>query len=364
MPSREIMENQPLFSAIIHTYNRPHLLKISLEALQRQTYSNIEIILVNNGGTPDTISYLESIKHQDPRIKVVDFAENQYHPDDPMLIVEICWNAGLAEATGDYVWVQEDDDYLAPEYAEKMVALFQHNPECTTAAGLPVSINEDGQVNPVDLSGKNVRPRYTPGYELAMDQFSGSRKMFAAPGSIFTIKRDVLLEAGGYHRSIESSHLYGIVPFGVTGFDPNALFYWRHHEAQLNKQLSVKGWIGTNESLDLLRDWNLEERWSVFGADVSRRFVWSYKNQVYDAAASWFVISLYSFRPRAAIRIMLNAWLNTHFWTRVFAHAVARRNIANVIAPVIKPPLKILFRILPGLAKLIPGLGAKVDRWT
>jgi len=358
------MGNQPLFSAIIHTYNRPHLLKISLEALQRQTYSNIEIILVNNGGTPDTISYLESIKHQDPRIKVVDFAENQYSPDDPMLIVEICWNAGLAEATGDYVWVQEDDDYFAPDYVEKMVALFEGNPECTTAAGLPVSIDIDGNINDVRLRDVNLRPRYIAGHEVALDTLTGSRKLFAAPGTIFTIKRNVLLEAGGYHKAVESSQLYGIVPFGITGFDSSALFFWRHHEGQVNKQLSDKGWIGTNESLDLLRDWNLEERWSVFGADVSRRFVRSYKNQVYEEAASWFVISLYNFRPKAAIRIMLNTWLSTHFWTRVFAHAVARRNIANVIAPVIKPPLKILFRILPGLAKLIPGLGAKVDRWT
>jgi hypothetical protein len=270
----------------------------------------------------------------------------------------------LAEATGDYVWIQDDDDILADDYAEKMVALFQDNPECTTAAGLPVSMNADGEVNPVDLSGKNVRSRYTPGHELALDHISGSGRMFTAPGNIFTIKRDVLLEAGGYHRAIESSHLYGIVPFGVTGFDSTALFYWRHHEAQLNKQLSSKGWIGTNESLDLLKDWNLEERWSVFGADVSRRFVRTYKNWVYDTAARSLVIGLYSFRPRAAIRIMLNTWSNSHFWTRVFAHAVARRNVANVITPVIKPPLKFLFRILPGLAKLAPGLGAKAERWS
>jgi len=358
------LNQNPLFTAIVHTYYRPAFLRKAVAALRRQTYPNIEIILINDGATPETVQILTKAASADSRIKIVNFSENQFRWDDPCYLIKVCYNAALAEATGDYVWIQDDDDILADDYAEKMVALFQDNPACTTAAGMPVSISKDGYVNPVDLSENNVRPRYTPGYELAIDQISGSRMMFASPGTIFTIKRDVLLEAGGYHKSIEFSHLYGIVPFGVTGFDPSALFYWRHHEAQLSKQLSGKGWIGTQESLDLLEDWNLEERWSVFGADVSRRFVRSYKNRVYNSAASWFVISLYSFRIRAAIRIMLNAWLNTHFWTRVFVHAIARRNVANVVAPVIKPPLKLLFRLLPGFAKLAPRLSAKADRWT
>jgi hypothetical protein len=238
-----------------------------------------------------------------------------------------------------------------------MVALFQGNPECTTAAGLPVSIDIDGKVNESHLRDRNMRPKYTPGRTLALDYLSGSGKMFSSPGTIFTIKRDVLLKAGGYHRSIEFSHVYGIVPFGVTGFDPTALFYWRHHEGQLNKQLSGKGWIGTDESLDLLEDWNLEERWSVFGADVARHFVGSYKKDVYDRAAVWFVVNLYSFRPRPAIRIMRNVWSHTHFWTRAFSHALERKYFAKVIGPVIKPPLKLLFRTWPALARLTPTLG-------
>ena len=357
------MTQNPLFSAILLTYNRPAFLKKSVESLQRQTHSNIEIILINNGGTQETLDFLRDVAASDNRIVVVNFEENQFSWDDPGIVIDVCWNAGLAKATGEYVWIQNDDDILADDYAEKMVALFQNNSECTTAAGLPVSMGDDGQVNPVELSENNVRSRYTPGYELALDQIFGTRTMFSAPGTIFTIKRDVLLEAGGYHKAIEDSHLYGIVPFGVTGFDPRALFYWRNHKAQLNKQLSSKGWIGTDDSLDLLKEWDLEERWSVFGADVSRRFVRSYKNRVHDSAARWFVITLYSFRLSAAIRIMLNECSTTNFWTRVVAHAVARQNIANAVGLMIKPPLKGLFRILPGLAKLTPRLSAKVDRW-
>lgn len=47
----------------------------------------------------------------------------------------------------------------------------------------------------------------------------GTQTMYTAPGTIFTIKRDVLIQTGGFHRAMEDGHLYGIVPFGITGFD-------------------------------------------------------------------------------------------------------------------------------------------------
>ena len=153
------MKQLPLFTAIIHTFNRPALLKLSVEALRQQTYSNLEIILINNGAVPDVVEYLHEIASEDERIKLLHFAENQYSPEDPLKYVHVCWNAALAESTGKYVWIQQDDDILAVDYAEKMVALFQGNPDCTTAAGLPVSIDIDGHVNDQSNNEANQRPK-------------------------------------------------------------------------------------------------------------------------------------------------------------------------------------------------------------
>ena len=51
--------------------------------------------------------------------------------------------------------------------------------------------------------------------------------MFSAPGTIFSFRKDALIKYGGFHRSPELGQLYGIVPFGVTGFDEEAIFYPR-----------------------------------------------------------------------------------------------------------------------------------------
>ena len=360
----EIMASQPLFSAIVHTYNRPNLLRVAVDALRKQTHSNIEIIVVNNGGTPETADTIEEIKSEDSRVRSVTFTENQYHPNDPMLIVSVCYNAGLDEAKGEYVWVQEDDDFLAPDYVEKMLALFKGNPDCTTAAGLPVIIEIDGNITPDQPEGTNLRGRYTPGREVALDYLSGSRKLFGAPGTIFMMKRETLVEAGGYHKAIESSHLYGIVPFGTTGFDASALVYWRNHPGQVSKQLTANGNISLNESLSLIKDWQLEQKWSVFGADDARQMVRIYKRGIYDNAASWVVILTLRLSLISALKIIRKSWLSGYFWTRVLTHGLNRKHYAGALSPVIKPVVKLLFRTLPGLAKLTPGLSKKADRWT
>lgn len=360
------MTRPPLFTAIVHTYNRPALLRKAVEAIQRQTYANLEIILINNGAVPQAVEYLHEVASADSRVKLVHFSENQFSWDEPGKYIRVCWNAALAEAAGEYVWIQEDDDLIADDYVEKMVALFQGNPECTTAAGLPVSIDIDGRINETQIEGRNIRPRYTQGHELALDHLMGTRTMYAAPGTIFTIKRDVLLEAGGYHRSAETSHIYGIVPFGVTGFDPAALFYWRHHDGQANKQLTAYGLIGIEESMALLKDWRLEQRWGVFGTDLATKVIRSYKRDICDHAAKWTVTNLYAFRHMPAFRIVRKMWFRPYFWRRIIVHATARKYYAHAIGPMLKSPLKRVFRTWPALAKLTPALGRlseKAERW-
>lgn len=352
------MPKTHIFTIIIDTYNRPALLKEAVNALFRQTYDNLEIILVNNGATPETIEYLNEVSLIDKRVKLVHFKENQYSPDDPLKMSDTCLNAALKVATGDYVWYQADDDLIADDYVEKMVALFEENTECTTAAGLPVSIDINGNIIDVNPRTSNLRPRYMSGYLLAIDHLNGGN-MFSAPGTIFTIKRDVLIKAGGYHRSLELSQLYGIVPFGVTGFDETALFYWRRHEGQLNKQLTASGWLGLDEFYSLLRDWRIAHRWQVFGTDKAKKVVPVLEVQTCKIAAHWFAKNLFSLRLRASLNIARKMYRRSRFWSEIpgaFSSNLWRRmrQLLQHLRPPIKYLIKSFFKFLPGLSKVSP----------
>lgn len=309
-----------IFTAIVDTFHRPAMLKEAVAALRRQTHRDMEIILVDNAATPQTKDYLRAVAAEDSRVKLVRFETNQYSPDDPLKMLDTCLNAALKEATGDFVWYQSDDDYVSENYAEKMVALFRENPDCVTAAGLTVAVDAGGRRLDPEPRRSNYRPRFMPGRILAQDVLRGGRAMFSAPGTIFTIRREALVKAGGYHRAVELSQLYGIVPFGATGFDETAVLYWRRHEGQLNKQLSARGWIGIDETRSLMRDWRIEERWRIFGDDASREVSARIEKQLSRTSGIWFINNLLALRPLSSLRIALKTWYRPDFWVQALTY--------------------------------------------
>lgn len=348
------------FTAIMDTYYRPKMLKQAVDALLRQTHENLEIILIDNGGTLETKEYLHEAESEDSRIRLLHFEENQFSWDDPLKMLDTCLNPALEMATGDYVWYQADDDLISDDYAEKMVALFNEDRECTTAAGLPMSVDVDGNLRDVGPRVNNFRPRHMPGRELVLKIVRGDRSLFGAPGSIFTIQRDALVKSGGYHRNLENGHLYGIVPFGVTGFDETAYAYWRYHSGQLHRSMSTRGLIGTKETFSLLREWDIKNRWQVFGSDEANEVSAYLHHNACSRSAAWFVRLFYSGHFPGVIRILGTTWSHGCFWgsiprnlTQVQWFVFALRDGSKRI---LKGLFKGLFSLWPGLARVSPRL--------
>ncbi len=264
-------KQRPLVSIIISTYYRPAMLREAVLALRSQTYNNIEIVIVNNGATPETVSYLLELEKEEQRVKLVHFETNQFSWEDIGMVIRVSFNAGLRAAKGELVLYQEDDDWVASDYIERMVRLFEENPECTTAIGRCINVNANGTVVPCPPA---KRPRHMPGHELALDFATGSKKIcFQNPGFCFVMKRDELERNGGFHETFEYQQMFAIIPFGITGYDPDALIYWRRHELQLNLMASGKCFYWGQYFEKMLIDPHMRvlERWkSQFGENSSR----------------------------------------------------------------------------------------------
>jgi len=290
-----------MFTVITIAFWNLPLFKQTIESVLNQTYKNIEFIIVNNGASKDIISYINQMKEQDDRVVVINYEENIFSFDDHELYTFVCCNAALKVAKGDYIFYTSYDDPLALDYVERMVRLFENNPKCTTAAGRPVSIDADSNVNEEELNDrkKNFRPTYMPGHILALATLKGKQKLFSAPGTIFTIKRDIFLRYGGFHRAIEASQLYGIVPFGETGFDEDAIYYWRRHQGQLNKELTVRGITAFKYHMDMLEDNEIFNRWKIYGAETARYVVKRIIKISCEVTAGHAARNLFAFRIRA-----------------------------------------------------------------
>jgi len=344
-----------MFTVITIAYWKLPLLKQTIESVLNQTYRNIELIIVNNGASKEIISYITKIKKQDERVVIINYEENIFSWDDPELYSFVCCNDALKAAKGDYIFFTSYDDPLSLDYVERMVRLFENNPNCTTAAGRPVSIDIDSNPNEEELSNRksNFRPTYMPGHILALETLKGSNRVFSAPGTIFTIKRDVFLKYGGFHRAIEWSQLYGIVPFGETGFDEDAIYYWRRHEGQLNKALTRRGCSGFADHMDMLNDNEILNRWKVHGDKTAEYVVKRIIQIQCGATASHTITNALSFRIQAAAHNVKEAHGKMWYWVMLGKEVFIARPRRLVMRPPITNILKTLVRFID---KQIPSI--------
>ena len=105
--------SQPLVSILVPLYNQEHYLKACIRSVCRQTYKNLEIIIVNDGSTDNSPQMVKMWAEKDHRVKVIDKR-----------------NEGLAfarrdaylQATGEYVVFLDSDDMLTSNAIDVMLS--------------------------------------------------------------------------------------------------------------------------------------------------------------------------------------------------------------------------------------------------
>lgn len=140
MFKNELMNEKPLFSVILTTYNRAALLPRAISSVLNQTYQNFELIIIDGGSTDNTEEVIKSFK--DERIGCYKQKENKGMLSDR--------NIGFDVAKGVYVAILDDDDELLPEALETAVNVF------------------------AELSSKGIKIVWFDCIDAEMEKFSGS----------------------------------------------------------------------------------------------------------------------------------------------------------------------------------------------
>lgn len=103
-----------MISAIVPIFNSAAYLQNCIKSILTQTFTDLEIICVNDGSTDDSLQILEEMARQDTRIKVLS-QENAG--------VSAARNAGLEVALGEYITFVDSDDELEPDMYEVLLNL-------------------------------------------------------------------------------------------------------------------------------------------------------------------------------------------------------------------------------------------------
>lgn len=107
---------QPLISVIVPVYNGRNYLRGCVESIQKQTYTNIEIIIIDDGSTDGTAELCVELAKEDTNISIL-------HLEDKG--VSAARNAGLDSAKGAYISFVDADDRILPEMLETLYATLQ-----------------------------------------------------------------------------------------------------------------------------------------------------------------------------------------------------------------------------------------------
>ena len=109
------MNNSPLVSIVIPTYNHAPMLQRALATVVEQTFQNWNAIVVNNFSTDNTLEVVTAFN--DPRIQCVNFRNNG--------VIGASRNEGISLATGKYVAFLDSDDTWFPTKLEQCVEILE-----------------------------------------------------------------------------------------------------------------------------------------------------------------------------------------------------------------------------------------------
>jgi glycosyltransferase involved in cell wall biosynthesis len=108
------------FSIVIPTYNRAHLILKTLNSVLNQTYTNYEIIVVDNASTDNTLEILSDLE-KDGQIIIIRNKINQER--------SISRNLGMEKAKGDFLTFLDSDDIMYPNNLSDAIEFLNNNPQ-------------------------------------------------------------------------------------------------------------------------------------------------------------------------------------------------------------------------------------------
>jgi glycosyltransferase involved in cell wall biosynthesis len=176
------MKKQPLTSVVIPAYNAERFIERTLRSVCRQSFRNLEIIVVDDGSTDNTRVIAESAASTDDRVRVVSVPHGG---------VAHARNSGIGEATGEFVAFLDADDLWHPTKIELQVAAMsgehgEHQPAAVYALSRVIDTDDRIKRN---------------GSGFVLNGYSFARHLYARPignGSSILVRRETALAVGGF----------------------------------------------------------------------------------------------------------------------------------------------------------------------
>ena len=204
----------PLVSVVIPAYDRATTIVAAIESVLRQTWTDFELLVVDDGSTDGTAAAAATVA--DPRLRVVRLAANRGAAG--------ARNAGAAQARGRWVAFQDSDDEWLPEKLARQLARLAARPEAVAAyCGLLTVGALDAEAPPGTTTGTTAATAGTRARRRTRTAAGRTRIHYTPPPRVHlvegriqptllrqnvmstqtvVVRRDVFLALGGFDESL------------------------------------------------------------------------------------------------------------------------------------------------------------------
>ncbi|PCM45656.1 glycosyltransferase family 2 protein [Marinobacter sp. ANT_B65] len=291
-----------LVSVIVPVYNRAHLVSETIESILAQTYEPVEIILINDGSTDESLSILKKYEGQFPEnIRVID-QKNQGQI--------AARNNGIKIAQGEYVAFLDSDDLWLEEKLERQIPLFEEG----------VALVYSG-TNIIDENGLTIRT------EPADQSISGyiypqllvKNRM---TGGTVVVTAEVLKQVGGFSTEFKAAENWDlwlrICKLYSARVISEPLIKYRVH----SQNMSGDGQLMLGAKLQIIKKHcDIHSKDSV----VARYSRQAYADYHYRAGLNHFATAQYQLARREFISVLKFSWFYEDTWLRLIRSVIGAR---------------------------------------
>ena len=218
------------YSFVLPAY-KANYLKEAIDSILAQTYSDFELIIVNDA-SPENVDGIV-MSYDDKRIQ---YHRNEQNIGGTDLVAQ--WNNSISHAKGEYLILASDDDIYMPTYLEKMDTLVDKYPDVNVFRPRVKRFTNSGEILQID--------GFTAEYLTQLEYVFAWTKHWLGSGIPFYIfKREALLEIGGfvnypYAWFSDDATILKLAKNGVVTYNKETLFAFRYSLENISTALNSK----------------------------------------------------------------------------------------------------------------------------
>lgn len=209
----------PIISVVLPVFNGEAFIRQSVESILSQTFTDFELIIINDGSTDNSSEILHELAANDSRIILIERS-------NAGLVYTL--NEGIEKARGEFIARMDADDIAIPERFELQLSKMISDPNLAVLGSFTRIINKEGSV--VGLGRYPVTPSET-------ERFLQHGSPLAHPTVL--MRKHVLLELGGYRKVFSHCEDYDLwlrineMGWGIANLSKPLLNY-RVHGANIS----------------------------------------------------------------------------------------------------------------------------------